>query len=68
MGMPKRSVVYQSDIRRTIRAVQAEGFSPREVRVRPTGDVSIDLGNDFEVVLDPLDEWRGRHGSTAQRH
>lgn len=68
MNTIKKPSVRQSDIRRMMRAVQAEGFNPRTVRVAATGDVSIDVGDDVEVQVDPLDEWRDRRGSSLQRH
>lgn len=64
----KRSIVRQADVRRVVRAVHAEGLTPRAIRVEPTGDVTIDVGDLVQQVASPLDEWRGRHGSLSQRH
>lgn len=64
----KRSIVRQTDVRRMMRAAHAEGLTPRAIRVTTTGDVTIDVGDVIEQVASPLDEWRGRHGSLAQRH
>ena len=68
MTPPKRSTVRQMDVRRVVRAAHAEGLTPRAIRVETTGDVTIDVGDLVEQVASPLDEWRGRHGSHAQRH
>lgn len=68
MGMTRRIGVRQSDVRRMMRAVQAEGFNPRSIRVEVSGDVSIDIGDGFEVQVDPLDAWRDRRGSAVPRH
>lgn len=64
----KRSTVRQADVRRVVRAAHAEGLTPRAIRVEPNGDFTIDVGDLVEQLTSPLDEWRGRHGSLAQRH
>jgi hypothetical protein len=64
----KRPIVRQTDMRRMMRAAHAEGLTPRAIRVATTGDVTIDVGDAIEQIASPLDEWRGRHGSLAQRH
>ena len=68
MGDMKKLSVRQSDIRRMMRAVQAEGFNPRTVCVTPKGDVSIDVSDFTETHVDPLDQWRDRRGSSFARH
>ncbi len=68
MSTTRRAGVRQSDIRRMMRAVQAEGLSPRSIRVEASGDVAIDVGDDVEVQVDPLDAWRDRRGSAVPRH
>ncbi len=68
MSMTRRAGVRQGDIRRMMRAVQAEGLSARSIRVEASGDVSIDVGDDVEVQVDPLDAWRDRRGSAIPRH
>lgn len=68
MSTSRRAGVRQSDIRRTMRAVQAEGFSPRSVRVEASGGVSIDVGDEVDVYVDPLDAWRDRRGHGHPRH
>ena len=68
MNTIRKPSVRQSDIRRMMRAVQAEGFNPRTVRVAATGDVSIEVGDDVEVQVDPLDAWRDRRGSPHPQH
>jgi len=64
----KRSTVRQADVRRVVRAAHAEGLTPRTIRVETTGDVTIDVADLVEQIASPLDDWRGRHGSLAQRH
>ena len=68
MNTSRRSAVRQIDVRRIVRAVHAEGVVPRTIRVEASGEVAIDVGDFVAMDVSPLDEWRGRHGSTAQRH
>ncbi len=68
MTPSKRSSVRQTDVRRVVRAAHAEGLTTRAIKVEPNGDFTIDVGDLVEQVTSPLDEWRGRHGSLAQRH
>lgn len=68
MGTHKRATVRQSDIRRMMRVVQSEGFSPRSVRMEADGAVLVDITDEIEPPADPLDFWRHQRGSSSQRH
>lgn len=64
----RRPAVRQADVRRVVRAAQAEGLMTRAIRVETTGEVIIDVGDLVAEDVKPLDEWRDRHGAASQRH
>lgn len=67
MNSIKHRSVRQSDVRRIVRAVHAEGLIPRAIRVATSGEVSIDMADMIAPQVDPLEEWRGRQVATSQR-
>lgn len=68
MSSYKHRSVRQSEVRRIVRAVHAEGLTPRAVRVATSGEVSIEMADMIAPQADPLEEWRGRQVAASQRH